>query len=50
MRGFSSVLEFSIPRTSISFGRLFLALGVAVGVLFTDVGSRSGRLVEGGEP
>ena len=50
MRGLSSVLELSIPRTSISLGRLFLALGVALGVLFTDEGSRRGRLVEGGEP
>ena len=33
-----------------SLGRLFLALGVALGVLFTDDGSRKGRLVEGGEP
>ena len=33
-----------------SLGRLFLALGVALGVLFTDDGSRRGLLVEGGEP
>ena len=50
MRGLSSVLEFSITRTSISLGRLFLALGVAVGVALAEVGSRGGRLEAGGEP